>query len=224
MDRKSFDRYIDDIASTSKLSVEEERLLSQRILQGDKRAIDKLTTANLKFVIVLSRQYQGKGVDFDDLVAEGNIALFKAACKYDATKSNCRFTSYAAPFVHKALEETIRKYDDMNKDSSSNSQSSKQKVSIEAPLNGRDNVSYLNILPNDDSPLADSLVTQNAVSDEIANGLILLNDRERDVIRLYFGINCEKQTMAEIASVLELKRERVRQIRDKALRKMRKNK
>lgn len=222
MDRKSFDRYIDDIASTSKLSVEEERLLSQQILNGDKRAIDKLTTANLKFVIVLSRQYQGKGVDFDDLVAEGNIALFKAACKFDATKSNSRFTSYAAPFVHKALEDYINKYNDTNNESSHNVQSSNSTVSIDAPLHGRDNVSYLNIIPNEDSPLADSLLSQNAVSDDIANGMMALNERERDVIRLYYGIGCEKQTMAEIATVLELKRERVRQIRDKALRKMRK--
>lgn len=223
MERNPFDRYVDDIINSSKLSADEEYDLSLRIQSGDKRAIDRLTTANLKFVIVLSRQYQGRGVDIDDLIAEGNIALFKAAGKFDATKNSCRFTSYAAPFVHKALEESVRKYVNNTIDSDNSKLMAFQKVSIDGPVHGYENVSYHNLLPNADSPLADSMLNLSSISDRILTGLKLLNEREKNVIVMYFGIGCEKHTMAEIGDLLELKRERVRQIRDKALRKMRKN-
>lgn len=224
MERKSFERYIDDIVATDKLSADEERELSQRIMKGDQRAVDKLATANLKFVVAMARKYQGKGVDIDDLVAEGNIALLKAAGKFDAAKSGSRFTSYAAPFISKAFEEAIGKYDETVPKASDANAVATHKMSVDAPLNGRDNVSMLNILPNEDSPYADTLITQNALSDEMESGLLMLDEREQNVVRMYFGIGCEKLTMAEIGQQLSLKRERVRQIRDKALRKMRKNK
>ena len=210
MERKLIDRYFDEIINLNPLSIEEEKNLSERILQGDGRAADKLVTANLKFVVAIARQYQGNGVDIEDLISEGNIAMLQAAYKYDASKSQGRFVSFALPFIRKSMEKAL---------------SDTQFVfSVDAPLGGRDNVSLLDVIQNTDSPLADSLINDNALSDSMQSGLSLLDERERNVIKYLYGIGCDKHTMAETGVMLGLKRERVRQLRDKALRKMKKNK
>lgn len=204
MERKSFERYIDDIIDKNPLTLEEEKELSLRIMNGDRKAADKLVTSNLKFVISIARQYQNQGVDFDDLVSEGNIALLQAAYKYDARKSEGRFVGYALPFIRRNIEECLSKNTVM--------------FSVDAPLGGRDNVNLLNVLPNEDSPAADSLINHNSISDRLSNAIGYLNERERSVIQMLYGIDCDKLTMVEAANALGLKRERVRQIRDKALR------
>lgn len=208
MQRSSYKRYIQEIAGSCPLSAEEESALAQLIRQGDDKALDKLVTNNLKYVIHLAKQYHTAGVDINELIAEGNIALLQAAKKYNPEKVQGRFVSYAHQYIAKAIEQAL--------DDNSNG------FSIDAPINGKANVSLLSLIPNSDSPSADSLINHNTLSDTILNGLERLNERERKVIEMYFGINTIKLNMAEIAQNMQLKRERIRQIRDKALRKMKK--
>lgn len=210
MKRESFDIYIDDIISNNPLSQIEEYNLSLRIKQGDKVALDLLVTSNLKFVIYIAKQYQGWGVEFEDLVSEGNLALIQAAGKFDVTNTDGRFISYASSYIKKAMNEAIKRNEGT--------------VSVDAPLGTKNNVSLLNIIPDNKILSSDYSVYNSSISDQLYKGLINLNERERQVIELLYGIDNEMHTMFEVAVKLNIKRERVRQIRDKALRKMKKSK
>lgn len=210
MKRESYDIYLDDIIRNNPLSQAEEYNLSLRIKQGDREALDLLVTSNLKFVIYIAKQYQGQGIEFEDLVSEGNLALIQAASKFDATTTEGRFVSYASSYIRKALTAAIKSNGD--------------EVSVDAPLGNKTNVSLLNIIPDNKIPSSDHSLFNSSISDQLYKGLFLLNDRERQVIELLYGIGNDMHTMYEVAVQMNLKRERVRQIRDKALRKMKKNK
>jgi RNA polymerase primary sigma factor len=226
MEDSVLNRYLDEIGKEALLSDEEERALSEKILQGDQRAIGKLVEANLRFVVTIARQYKGKGVAMEDLVSEGNIGLMKAASKFDASKGT-RFVNYAVGHVRQAIEKAIDQQAglyQLPKDAKAVDAARQQSMplSVDAPLGYRTNMSLLSVLVNQDAPLADERVHSEVIESAVEYALSQLDARESQVINAYFGLNQEHETMAEIAEDMELKRERVRQIRDKAVRKLRK--
>ena len=166
--------------------------------------------ANLRFVVKVAAQYRGKGLELDDLISEGNIGLMKAAAKFDASRGT-RFVNYAVVQVRQEIERALDR------------QNGRQPMSVDAPMKGRSNMSLLSVLVNADSPMADRRVYSEAIENAIEFALLSLSERERRVVDAFYGIGREHETLAEIAEDMELKRERVRQIRDRALRRIRKN-
>lgn len=170
---------------------------------------DKLITDNLGYVITLARQYKSEILSTDDLVSEGVIGMMKAAEKYDASRGK-PFVTFAAPYIREAIERAIGKLDtDIDLRSTDES----------LPVGSRNNYTLLNVLEDKGSPRADASA-ELTLSDEMMAGISRLDERQQAVISRYYGIDCERQTMAEIGEVLGLKRERVRQIRNQALRKL----
>jgi RNA polymerase primary sigma factor len=225
MEDSALNRYLDEIGKEQLLTDDEERKLAERISKGDDRALSKLVEANLKFVVTIARQYKGKGVAMEDLVSEGNIGLMKAAAKFDASKG-VRFVNYAVVHIRQAIEKAIDQQGGLYQVPKDVKQDLTRQqsipLSVDAPLGHRTNMSLLSVLVNKDAPLADERVHSEAVEDAIEYALGTLDDRERRVVNAFFGINQEHETMAEIAEDMDLKRERVRQIRDKSVRKLRK--
>ena len=225
MEDSALNKYLDEIGRESLLTDAEERELSAKILNGDQKALSKLVEANLRFVVSIARQYKGKGVAMEDLVSEGNIGLMKAAAKYDA-KKGVRFVNFAVVYIRQMIEKAIDQQAGLYqvpkdvKEEATLRQS--MPLSVDAPLGHRTNVSLLSVIVNQDAPQADERVHSEAIEEAIEYALGLLNERESKVVNAYFAINQEHETMAEIAEDLDLKRERVRQIRDKAVRKLRK--
>ena len=219
MEDSILNKYLDEIGREQLLSEEQEARLSARILQGDERALNRLIEANLRFVVVIARQYQGQGLSMEDLVSEGNLGLMKAARKFDATRG-LRFVNYAVVFIRQQIEKAVRKESDEQRVESTRDG---QTRSVDAPLGSKANVSLLSVLVNADSPQADQRVYNASLEDAIERSLQTLNEREIVVVNAYFGIGEERQTMAEIAERMSLKRERVRQIRDRAVRRLKKN-
>ena len=221
----ALNRYLDEIGKEQLLTNEEERQLAERIAKGDERALSKLIEANLKFVVTVARQYKGKGVAMEDLVSEGNIGLMKAAAKFDASKG-VRFVNYAVVHIRQAIEKAIDQQGGLYQIPKDVKQDLARQqsipLSVDAPLGHRTNMSLLSVLVNKDAPLADERVHSEAIEDAIEYALGTLNERERRVVNAFFGIDQEHETMAEIAEDMELKRERVRQIRDISVRKLRK--
>jgi RNA polymerase primary sigma factor len=241
----SLDKYLQEIGKEELISVEEEVELAQRIKKGDRAALEKLTKANLRFVVSVAKQYQNQGLSLPDLINEGNLGLIKAAEKFDETRG-FKFISYAVWWIRQsilqALAEQSRivrlplnqvgslnkinkafsKFEQENERTPSPEELAdvlelpKEKVadtlkvsgrhvSVDAPfIEGEDN-SLLDVLTNSDSPVADKL----------------LMERERDIIRFFFGIGCQEMTLEEIGEKFGLTRERVRQIKEKAIRRLR---
>lgn len=210
MEDHSLNKYLDEIGREQLLTADEERVLSERIKAGDSRAVGKLVEANLRFVVKVAAQYRGKGLELDDLISEGNIGLMKAAAKFDASRGT-RFVNYAVVQVRQEIERALDR------------QNGRQPMSVDAPMKGRSNMSLLSVLVNADSPMADRRVYSEAIENAIEFALLSLSERERRVVDAFYGIGHEHETLAEIAEDMELKRERVRQIRDRALRRIRKN-
>ena len=211
--------YYDEIGQSKLLTEAEEQQLSARIRQGDERALNKLIEANLRLVVTIARQYQGQGLTEDDLVSEGNLGLMKAAAKYDASRG-LRFAGYAVVFIRRAIEKAL----------SSEGAEKRLEVtrggqtrSVDTPFNGRSTMSLLSVLADAASPLADERVHSAAMEQAVELALLSLDERESQVVSAYYGIEQEPLTMAEIADQMKVKRERVRQIRDKAVRRLRKN-
>ena len=226
MEESGLNRYLDEIGREALLTDEEERQLSEKIQQGDERALARLVETNLRFVVAIARQYKGRGVDMEDLVSEGNFGLMKAASRFDASKG-VRFVNYAVVHVRKQIEKAIEKQaglyqvpKDVKDDVVARQQS--MPLSVDAPIGHRTNMNLLSVLVNQDAPLADERVHSEAVEAAIEFALDTLDQRESRVVNAFFGIGQEHETMAEIAEDMDLKRERVRQIRDKAVRKLRK--
>ncbi len=218
MEDSLLNKYLDEIGRERLLSEEEEARLSSRILKGDERALNKLIEANLRFVVVIARQYQGRGLSMEDLVSEGNLGLMKAARKYDATRG-LRFVNYAVVFIRQQIEKALKM------------ESAEQRVesgrdgqtrSVDAPLGYKPNVSLLSVLVDANSPQADERVYNSNVEAAVEYALRSLNERENQVVNAFFGIGQDHLTMAEIAEDMGLKRERVRQIRNRAIRRMKK--
>lgn len=226
MEKKNiFESYLKEIAGQQQLSDQEERELGRRIQQGDARAVDRLVSANLKFVIALARQYRNRGVDFEDLVAKGNMGMLKAAQKYDG-EHPIRFVNFAATYIRSAMEEAIARQQGMvpKLRVDRNGEHGETAVkSIDAPIpeGSQNNISLLHVLKDPDAPQTDAQLNTDLELSHVKALLGMLPDREQDVLRLVLGIGCEKQTMEEAGHELGLKRERVRQIRDRALRRIR---
>ena len=225
MEDNGLNKYLDEIGHTDLLTDEEERELSRKIKEGDGIAFSKLVKANLKFVVALARQYKGNGVSMEDLVSEGNIGLMKAASKFDGEKG-VRFVNFAAGHVRRQIEKAIDQQAglyNVPKDAADDTTAHQQSkpLSVDAPIGHRTNMSLLSVLVNPDAPMADERVHSEAVEEAIEFALQSLDERESRVVNAFFGIDQKRETMAEIAEDLDVKRERVRQIRDKAVRKLR---
>ena len=192
----------------------------------NKREIDKLVSDNLNFVKAVANQYVGKGLDFDDLVSEGYMAMLQAAQKFDATRGN-KFVSYASPFIHKAMEKAIEQQAGICRipktERKFTSRSSGESVSIDKPLNEGGKISLLDIIINKDALLADESTEFRLLLKDLQDSMACLDEREKEVVEKFYGIGMAHVTLAEIGEDMNLKRERVRQIRDKALRKISKN-
>jgi len=173
---------------------------------------DKLVTANMGYVVTLARQYKSDILSTDDLVSEGAIGLMKAAEKYDTSKGK-PFVTFAAPYIRRAIEKAIsRLATDIDTRSTDES----------LPIGSRNNYTLLNVLEDKNALQADATVEETTLTDDLLKCMNVLNEREQRIINLYYGNGYERQTMAEIAETMELKRERVRQVRDQALRKLKK--
>ena len=257
----SLEKYLQEIGRQDLLSAEEEVELAQRIHQGDQAALDRLVTANLRFVVSVAKQYQNQGVSLSDLINEGNMGLIKAAQKFDETRG-CKFISYAVWWIRQAILQSIAEDSNLvrvpqnqvglanraNKAQSRFEQLNERRASVEElaeelklPVNkvnetlkttyrsvsvdapfaeGEDN-SLLDVLPNNDSPMADSTVNQESLAREVARVLEHLNPRERDVVKLFYGIGGQELSLEEIGDKFDLSRERVRQIKERAIRSLR---
>lgn len=189
-----------------RLTDEEERLLGERIAQGDQQALEKLVTANLGFVVSVARQYQDNGLSLDDLVSEGNLALMLAAGKWKPEKG-IRFVQYAVWDIRKAIERAIEQQGNIIHDAPASVGFTNSRVDMAVAKSNRN---------------ADENIAFLSADSELAGSLGCLNERERKVIILYYGLGTDAITMMEIANEMGLKRERVRQIRKKAERKLRK--
>ena len=226
MEEKLLNKYLDEIGRGELLTNEEEQELSRRIQEGDQRALSKLVEANLRFVVKIASQYKGKGVQLDDLISEGNIGLMNATAKFDASRGT-RFVNYAVVQIRQQIERAIERQTTVytvprDVASQKTAHQSGRPLSVDAPLGGRSNMNLLSVLVNQNSPQADERVYSEAVEDAIEFALSSLNERESRVINAFFGIDREHETMAEIAEDMGLKRERVRQIRNRAIRRLRK--
>lgn len=197
-DNSTLNQYLDEIGRQQLLTDEQERQLSERIRQGDQRAVARLVEANLRYVVKIAALYRGQGLSLDDLVSEGNMGMMAAAAKYDATRGT-RFVTYAAPHVRRQIERAIEEQNGLYKVAHDDGRTASQ-----------------------DAPQTDSRVYSEAVENAIESALQLLPPREAQVVSRFFGIGRERETMAEIAEDMGLKRERVRQIRDRAVRRLRK--
>lgn len=188
----SLNKYLEEIGHKGLLTAEEESRLAQQASEGDEKALEQLVGANLRFVVSLASEYQGKGLDMEDLVNEGNIALVKAAKSFDHTRGT-RLVVFAASRIRKAIEAALNSEED-------NSKLKDLKDSYTPPTSSDD---------------ADDSILEHANSD-------ILSERERQVISAIYGINQPTMTLAEVGMQMDITRERARQIRDKALRKLRK--
>jgi RNA polymerase primary sigma factor len=225
MTDNSLNNYLDEIGREQLLSDEEERQLSERILKGDQRAAGRLVQANLRFVVKIAGYYRGQGLELDDLISEGNIGLMAASVKFDA-RHGTRFVNFAAPYVRRQIERAIEQQNGIYKipkDAGRQALRDGRPVSVDAPLGSRSNMSLLSVLVNRDAPQADERVYNEAIENAVEFALLSLTERESQVINRFFGLDREHETMAEIAEDLGLKRERVRQIRNRAIRRLRKS-
>ena len=223
----SNEKYIEEIAHEQLLSYKEEQEWAEKITIGDARALEKLTKANLKFVVSLAHQYRNRGLEEDDLISEGNIGMMYAAQRFDG-KKGVRFVVFAAPYIRKAMEEAIKEQSTLYK-LPKNEKNKYEKIRSRAlsidqpvPVGSNNNFTLQHILENENAKHADDQINQEILSNEIQKGLDVLDEREKRIITYIYGLTGSHYTMAEIAEEMGLKRERVRQIRDKALRKLHK--
>ncbi|MDA3912541.1 MAG: RNA polymerase sigma factor RpoD/SigA [Bacteroidales bacterium] len=257
----SLDKYLQEIGKEELITVEEEVELAQRIKQGDQKALEKLTRANLRFVVSVAKQYQNQGLSLPDLINEGNLGLIKAAEKFDETRG-FKFISYAVWWIRQSILQALAEQsrivrlplnqvgslNKINKAFSKFEQENERKptseelsqaleippekvsdtlrvsgrhVSVDAPFVSGEENSLLDVLENSDSPAADNGLLNESLSREIYRALATLTERERDIIRYFFGIGCQEMTLEEIGETFSLTRERVRQIKEKAIRRLR---
>ena len=240
----SLDKYLQEIGREVLVTVEEEVELAQAIKKGDQAALDKLTRANLRFVVSVAKQYQNQGLSLPDLINEGNLGLIKAAQKFDETRG-FKFISYAVWWIRQSILQALAEQSrivrlplnqvgSLNKISKALSKFEQENerrpspeelvdlldISVDAPfVEGEDN-SLLDVLTNEDSPLADSSLNQESLSKEVERALSQLHERERDILKMFFGIGCQEMTLEEIGAKFDLTRERVRQIKEKAIRRL----
>ncbi|MDE0871674.1 MAG: sigma-70 family RNA polymerase sigma factor [Flavobacteriales bacterium] len=259
----SLDKYLQEIGRVDLITAEEEVELARRIKKGDQVALEKLTKANLRFVVSVSKQYQNQGLSLPDLINEGNLGLIKAAQRFDETRG-FKFISYAVWWIRQSILQALAEQSrivrlPLNKIGSINKinkafarleqeferpptaaelaetldmtldevkQSMKnagRHVSMDAPLKDGDDSSsnMYDVMRTGDTPAPDTDLMNESLRKEIERSLRTLTPREGDVIRLYFGLNGEHpMTLEEIGERFDLTRERVRQIKEKAIRRL----
>ena len=237
--------------------------MAQRIHKGDREALEKLTRANLRFVVSVAKQYQNQGLSLPDLINEGNLGLIRAAEKFDETRG-FKFISYAVWWIRQSILQAIaeqsrlvrvplnqvgllgiinrelNKFEQLHERRPSIGEiadrvdvpqekieeaikGSTRHVSVDAPFADDEENSLLDILADSDAPSADKGLVDESLQKEIASALQMLSDRERHVIEAFFGINQPEMTLEEIGEKYDLSRERVRQIKEKAIRRLRHN-
>lgn len=257
----SLDKYLQEIGREDLITVEEEVELAQAIKRGDRQALEKLTRANLRFVVSVAKQYQNQGLSLPDLINEGNLGLIKAAEKFDETRG-FKFISYAVWWIRQSILQALaeqsrivrlplnqvgslnkiskafQKFEQENERRPSAEELANEldlsvekvtdslkvsgrHISMDAPfVEGEDN-SLLDVLVNDDAPIADRTLINESLQKEIDRALSTLTERESDIIKMFFGIGCQEMTLEEIGDKFQLTRERVRQIKEKAIRRLR---
>ena len=222
----SLDAYLDQIGRVKRLSDDEERQLADKIQQGDKRALDRLTAANLTYVVTVAAQYRNRGLYFDDLVSEGNLGLMRAASRFKGGMCK-RFVTFAAPYIRQAIEQAIEQQAGLYrvprdvKDPAWEKRRS-HALSIDAPIGGSNELSLGKVIPDDNAEDPARVLEHESAHQALEQAIARLDTRSRHVVQRCFGIGAERRTMAETAQELGLKRERVRQIRDRAVRQLHK--
>ena len=259
----SLDKYLQEIGREPLITVDEEVELAQRIRQGDRAALDRLTRANLRFVVSVAKQYQNQGLGLSDLINEGNLGLIKAAEKFDETRG-FKFISYAVWWIRQSILQALAEQSRMvhlplnqvgmlnkiskavarfeqeherrpsaeelaeeldipaEKVAEAMKQSGKH-LSMDAPfVEGKDN-SMHDVLASDDAPMADHGLVGESLATDIARALSTLSPREKEILQRFYGIGTREMTLEEIGDEYGLTRERVRQIKEKALRGLRKS-
>ena len=257
----SLDKYLQEIGKVELITAEEEVELAQRIKAGDQIALEKLTKANLRFVVSVAKQYQNQGLTLPDLINEGNLGLIKAAQRFDETRG-FKFISYAVWWIRQSILQALaeqsrivrlplNKIGSINKinkayayleqeherppsaaeiskhlemsesDVKESMRNSGRHVSMDAPLVEGEDSNLYDVLNSSDSPHPDEDLMMDSLRTEIERSLATLTPREGDVIRLYFGLGGQHpMTLEEIGEKFDLTRERVRQIKEKAIRRM----
>ncbi len=255
---RSLDKYLQEIGREDLITVNEEVELARRIKAGDIKARNKLTEANLRFVVSVAKQYQNQGLPLPDLINEGNVGLLRAAEKFDETRG-FKFISYAVWWIRQAILQALAEQsrivrlplnqvgalNRIGKELSKFEQENERRpsaeelsdrlgipvdkvvdslkvsgrhVSVDAPFaEGEDNT-LLDVMTSDDMPSTDAGLTQESLSKEVDRALRQLTEREQDILKMFFGIGCQELTLEEIAAKFDLTRERVRQIKEKAIR------
>ena len=258
---ESLDKYLQEIGREEMISVEEEVELAQRIKRGDHKALERLTKANLRFVVSVAKQYQNQGLSLADLINEGNMGLIKAAERFDETRG-FKFISYAVWWIRQSILQAIAdqsrivrvplnqagavskinrvlsKFEQENErrpsidEISENVDLPQEKieealnantrhVSMDAPFVDGDENSLLDVLENENSPRADRQLVLESLRAEIQLALKTPNERERNIIEAFYGLGTPELTLDEIGQKYGLTRERVRQIKEKAIRRLR---
>ncbi|MCG8307678.1 MAG: RNA polymerase sigma factor RpoD/SigA [Cytophagales bacterium] len=259
---QSLDKYLQEIGKVDLLTPDEEVELAKRIREGDQMALEKLTKANLRFVVSVAKQYQNQGLSLGDLINEGNLGLIKAAQRFDETRG-FKFISYAVWWIRQSILQALaeqsrivrlplNRVGSLNKISKTFSELeqrferepspdeladvldvttsevvdtmkiSGRHVSMDAPFVQGEENSLLDVLENDTEETPDNELMNDSLRREVQRALSTLTQREADVITLYFGLNGEhSMTLEEIGEKFNLTRERVRQIKEKAIRRLR---
>ena len=258
----SLDKYLQEIGREELITAEEEVQLAKKIRDGDQRSLEKLTRANLRFVVSVAKQYQNQGLSLPDLINEGNLGLIKAARRFDETRG-FKFISYAVWWIRQSILQALAEQsrivrlplnqvgslNKINKAYSKLEQEFEREptpeelanlldlpqdkitdtmkvsghhVSMDAPLASGEESTLMDVIANSDSPRADAALINESLSREIDRALSTLTERERDVVKLFFGIGINHGlTLEEIGAKFDLTRERVRQIKEKAVRRLR---
>jgi len=260
----SVDKYLYEISKVDLITAEEEVELAKRIKDGDRKALDKMVKANLRFVVSVAKQYQNQGLSLPDLINEGNVGLIKAAQRFDETRG-FKFISYAVWWIRQAILQSLaeqarivrlplNKIGSLNKitkvfsrleqeferepsayeiaieldiapsDVKQALQSIGKPVSMDAPLKEGEENSLYDVLKSKDSPKPDNMLLLESLQQEISRALSSLTYREGEIIKFYYGLDgYTPHTLEEIGEKLGLTRERVRQIKEKAIKRLRHN-
>jgi len=258
----SLDKYLQEIGREELITAEMEVILAKKIKQGDQDALEKLTRANLRFVVSVAKQYQNQGLTLPDLINEGNLGLIKAAQRFDETRG-FKFISYAVWWIRQSILQALAEQsrivrlplnqvgslNKINKAFSRLEQAHEREpspdelaeelevsedkvrdtikvsgrhVSMDAPFVTGEENSLIDVLENQDSPKADKSLLSESLQKEIERSLSTLTEKERDVVKYFFGIGMNHGlTLEEIGTKFDLTRERVRQIKEKAIRRLR---
>ena len=257
----SLDKYLQEIGREELITVEEEVELAQRIRKGDRRALEKLTRANLRFVVSVAKQYQNQGLSLPDLINEGNLGLIKAAEKFDETRG-FKFISYAVWWIRQSILQALAEQSrlvripsnqvgimskvnqfihqyvqthehrptigeicdalELDPERVQNAiESYGHHISVDAPLVDDDQSSLLDVLSSNEADTEEKNLIYESLANELERSLATLPDRERTIVKMFFGIGYSEKSLEEIGEEIGLSRERVRQIKEKALRLLR---